>query len=142
MKKDHGSEIFFCYTPTSAGSQDRIAGVASGLNGNGQVVMNDDSDFLWIAGTFSAISNNADVTDTCLATVQITDTSDNTSVFIANQPLRNVFGTARFPFWLPKPITFAAKTTLNVVVSNLNSANPVDFFLTLVGTKRYTYPAS
>ncbi|MDE0853077.1 MAG: hypothetical protein OSA97_01465 [Nevskia sp.] len=138
MKKDHGSESFFCYTPTTPGSPDRIAGVASGGSGNGQIVMNDDSDFVWLVGTFSAISNNADVTASCLATVQITDTSDNTSIFISNQPLRNVFGTAQLPFWLPRPITFAAKTTLNVVVYNLNSANPVDFFLTLAGVKQYT----
>ncbi len=138
MKKDHGQESFFCYTPTTVGSPDRIAGIASTLSGNGQIIMDGDSDFEWLSATFSAISNNVDVTASVLATVQITDTSDNTSVFIAPQPLRNVFGSAQLPFWLPRPITFTSKTTLNVVVLNIFSANPVDFFLSLIGVKKYT----
>lgn len=137
-----GNVSFYQYTPVTQGYQCISQVAINGGQGVGQLIIDSGSDFCWVQGVFSAFANvggtYTDITAAVPATVQIVDSSDNVNVFSTNAAIRNAFGTAQFPYYLPEAITFLANTTLNVTVTNLSTAgNPVDFYLTLAGFKRY-----
>jgi hypothetical protein len=119
-----------------AGYQAKLTGVLSGASATDNIIIQADADFVIQYLTSTVISNNA-VLASPLATVQITDTRSNATLFDEPVPLLSVFGSAQLPFILPSPYRVVRSSTLVVTVNNLNSAAAVDYYLNFLGTKLY-----
>jgi len=70
-----------------------------------------------------------------LVTVMLTDTSSGRQLFDIDQPISNLFGSARQPYAVPMPRLIPAKTLLQVKVTNFDAASTYNLRFSFIGAK-------
>lgn len=98
-----------------------------------------DADFIWLqtaawvnianAGTTYYGENLPDIN------LLVTDTSSGRSLMNQPVPISSMAGSGRYPYNLPNPRLFAAKTLINLAATNLDTANTYNLWVTLIGVK-------
>lgn len=128
----------YYYTYSSGGPNTALAAVASGATATAQVNIQADAAFMIQALTAFAFNGTtfAEVTSP-IATVQVTDTGSGTTLFDVPQMLRNVFGTASLPLFLPTERVLSPNASLLITVNNINSANALTYQFSFLGQKLY-----
>lgn len=98
-----------------------------------------DSDFKWIKATVQADIALAAQTDSTrilpLVTVLIVDSGSGRQLSSNPVPLGNMFGSAEFPFILPIPRIFKARTNISLTFANYSAATTYNIRCSLIGTK-------
>lgn len=72
------------------------------------------------------------------ATVLITDLQSGRNWQNGATPILNIFGTAQRPYFYPQPRLMAANSALSVTVTNLDTVDDVDIWLTFSGYRFYS----
>jgi hypothetical protein len=109
---------------------------------NTQVInINADSDFQIEKLTFWADtalqSQTADTRFLPFATVLIIDTGSGRQFTDQPIPITSLFGTGEIPFVLKQPKILSARTSVSVLVANLDTANQIDVRLSFIGSKLF-----
>lgn len=107
----------------------------------GSVVIQADSDFILQKLVASARDGaTLFVPPDVQMTVVITDTGSGRQLVDGAVPLGNIFGSARFPFIMPTPRLFAARSTIEITLANISGAAAIAFEatrLSFIGFKAY-----
>ena len=121
-------------------------GLAPAAVANQSLTFDAASNFIWYYAAWSAY-NSAGNTGWTESTRQIPAitaliTPGDTSIQMMNQaaPLSHFFGSGEMPFVLPAPRELPARSTLSVLLTNLDSAITYDIYLSFIGVKRYLTP--
>lgn len=124
-----------------AGANNFLA--AGALNVPVQITIQSDAPFLIINQTYDANTANAARTIGNYvvpnASVILQDTGSGMQMMDQAVPIPAIFGTGQEPFMLPQPKFLAAKTTLQVLVSNYDAAAGYNIRLSFNGVKLYSY---
>lgn len=114
------------------------------LNGGGsdsqQIVIDNDADFDWHAGTYVAMADAVNYTDSTRIIPSVTvdiQTQDTQRLSNIALPLGAWFGDGRLPLVLPAVRRLARRTVVTFNVANL-SATTIDLWLVLIGKKVYS----
>lgn len=112
----------------------------SGGTGQQQIIIDNDADFDWHAGTFTASANPIqDYTDgarlipAVLLDIQTQDTQRISNIPV---PVANWFGDGRLPLVLPAVRRLARRTVVTFNATNRGST--VNLWLSLIGKKVYS----
>lgn len=124
---------FFTYTIN-------FTNLAAGATANGQIQLQNDSDFeLEKLSQFSDIAGAAQTADSRvlpLVTVQITDTGTGRQMFSAAVAIGAIMGDGQIPFVLPTTKRFTRNASLAFQVSNFSAATTyANVRLNLIGAK-------
>lgn len=94
--------------------------LGAGATASSNIVVQNDSDFLIVAGTLASrdTGTGAIQTDTPFL-VQLTDSGSGRNLFDAAQDAANIFGTAQRPAWWTLPKFIKGGSTLVVSLQNL-----------------------
>ena len=119
-----------------------LADLIAGATLNGSIEIQADSDFVWQKACYFA-STDLGVTQTFTTrvipsvTIQLIDTGSGRNLFELAAPIPSMFGIGELPFVLPIPRLFFARSTVQVQVSNFNTADAYDLRLSFIGYKAY-----
>lgn len=107
----------------------------------GQIIIDNDADFDWHAGTFTASADPVqDYTDSTRVIPAITldiQTQDTQRISNIPLPLGVWFGDGRLPLVLPAVRRLARRTVVTFNATNLGSAQ-LNLWLALIGKKAYS----
>lgn len=108
----------------------------------GNIQIQADSDFKWVAATFqadiAAAAYNAGDRPIPLVNLQIVDTGSGRQLFFNALPIETIFGSGQLPFILPIPRIFRARSSIALTMSNFDAAETYNVRLALIGTKIFT----
>lgn len=116
------------------------ASIAANGTQNGQINFQSDSVFVLQAQSAYFPTGNAITFNTLpVANVSIltTDTGSGKQLQSAAVPVFSIFGTGQFPFILPTPYLWAAKSTMTIQLANLDTATAYTPNLSFIGIKLY-----
>lgn len=108
----------------------------------GQINFQSDSVFILQAQSAFFATGNAITFSTQPAancSVLTTDTGSGKQLQSAAVPVFSIFGTGQFPFILPTPYLWAAKSTMTLQISNLDAATAYVPNFSFIGIKLYEY---
>lgn len=110
---------------------DFTAAIAASGNAVGSFTIQADSDFLWTKAAF--IQTGAGV-----PAILIQDTGSGRNLMNQAVPVASMFGTGQLPFILPRQRIFVARAVVNVTITNLDAANPINTLrLSFIGEKGF-----
>lgn len=125
----------------AAGAANALA--AGAVNVPVNVNIQADADFLILNQTYMANTlNAAQAAGTFVypnGTVLLTDTGSGYQMMDQAVPITSIFGNGQFPYVLPNPKLMPAKSTLQVLASNLDAAAGFNLWLSFNGVKLFTY---
>lgn len=128
------SRRFFIYTLN-------FAAVAPAAQPLGIIQIQADSDFLLQALAHTTDIAGAAITEATrplpLALATITDQGSGRFIMDAGVPIPSFFGDGRFPFMLPQPELFDARSAIGVQLNNYSAATTYNIRLAFIGTKIY-----
>lgn len=113
-----------------------ILALASAGASNDVIQVQTDSAFRIEALAAAVFVNNALVAAP-YSTVNIKDSGSDATLFDAETPIGNVFGTAQLPLILPTPYMVKPGANLQVNVTNVNSAAAASYYFAFIGSKIY-----
>lgn len=126
------AEDFFIYTLT-------FSALANGASAVQNLSIQADSDFVLQKLSFQADIAAATQTDSSrvvpLVSAVITDSGSGRQFSNSAVSIPTLFGTGEFPFILPQPKRFAARSTINVNLSNYSNATTYNIYLSFIGKK-------
>ncbi len=103
--------------------------------------INADADFRVEKLTFFADIGAAGQTESGivipLVSVMIVDSGSGRQLMNGAIPVPALFGNGRIPFVMKEPKIFAARTSVNVTVSNFDASNTYNLKLAFIGTKLF-----
>jgi hypothetical protein len=118
-----------------------FAGLASGASATQNINIQADSDFQVQKLTYLADVAAAGVTHSSrvvpLANVMILDTGSGRQLMDSAMPIPNIFGSGEIPFILSQPKIFAARSTVQVTVTNFDAAQTYNLKLSFIGVKMF-----
>lgn len=108
-----------------------------------QIGIQADADFLVLNQTYDCNTANAARTLNTLVVpnvlVTITDTGSGMQLMDAATPVTNIFGMGYDAYVLPSPKLFTAKSTIQVLATNIDAAAGYNLRLSFNGVKLYSY---
>jgi hypothetical protein len=117
--------------------------IAAGATLNGNFQVQADSNFRWEKAVYQCF-NAAAITNITIATrifpaatILITDTGSGRQMMSGAVPIPNLFGIAENPYILQQPKTFSARSTVNVTLTNFDTALGYQLRLSFIGTKLF-----
>lgn len=110
--------------------------LATATNTTGTSQIQADADFLLQALSFYCLdlTTNGQIVAPN-STIQVTDTSNGTTLFDQAIPIVNAFGTAQLPFLMPVPRLFTANSLISIALNNVVSTNAQYYAFTFHGRK-------
>lgn len=106
----------------------------------GNIAIAADADFVWLqTAAYVLIAANTGTTyyTELLPNINlvVTDTSSGRSLMNQAVPISSMAGSGRYPYSIPNPRLFAAKTLVNFAATNLDPANTYNLYITMIGVK-------
>ena len=121
--------------------EEDFGSLAAAASLTGAIVIQTDSDF--ILQKLTAMARDGATTfvpPDIQMTVLVTDTGSGRQLVDGAVPLGNLFGSARFPFIMPTPRLFVARSTIEITLTNISGAAAIAFEatkLSFIGFKAY-----
>ncbi len=117
--------------------------IAANGNATGNIQIQADSDFTWLASTYFAFSDGDPVQTVSdrlypSITMQITDSGSGRQLFNIALPVTSFAGDGALPYPLTTPRVFKARSNVQFAVSNL-AASATRLFFTLHGQKVFSF---
>lgn len=117
------------------------ANLTAGATATNQLPIQSDAPFLIQAQTYTANVAAAGQTASSatypIASVLITDTGSGMQLSNQPVPVTSLFGNGQFPFVLPEPLMLAARTNLQIAVTNNDAAQAYNLTLNFHGVKLF-----
>jgi len=126
----------FVYVPFTY--QIAFASLAAGASAVGQVVFQNDADFVVQAQAYYAFTANAPTISTYPypnVSVLLNDSGSGKNLSSLAVPIPSCFGDGQFPFVLPSPYLWAKKSVMNVTLTNNDGATAYVINLSFIGVK-------
>lgn len=124
-----------------AGANNALA--AGVINVPFQINIQADANFLLLNQTYAANQLNAAYNSGAVPVpnilVTLTDMGTSASMMDVGVPVQNIFGTGQFPYILPNPKLLMAKSSFQVLVTNIDAAAGYNLRLSFNGVKLKTY---
>lgn len=118
-----------------------FAAIAAGATVTNTINIQADADFVVQKLTYFADLAAAAQTDSGrvipLVSVLITDTGSGRQLMSSAVPVPNIFGTGEIPYILTQPKIFAARSNIQIQVSNFSAATAYNLKLSLIGVKQF-----
>ena len=119
------------------------ANLTAGATVTNQLAIQSDAPFLVQAQTYTANVAAAGQTASSatypIASVLITDTGSGMQLSNQAVPVTSLFGNGQFPFVLPEPLLLAARTNLQIAVTNSDAAQAYNLTLNFHGVKLFAF---
>lgn len=116
-------------------------GITSGSNGNGSFNVDNDSDFMWLKGTYFAAVADAQQQSATRevpgVTVTIKDTTSGRDIMNVPVAIPAMFGTGELPFILPVGKLLPKTATITVAFQNITDGDYSYLALYFHGQKLY-----
>ncbi len=117
--------------------------LTAGATVTNQLPIQSDAPFLVQAQTYTANVAAAGQTASSatypIASVLITDTGSGMQMSNQAVPVTSLFGNGQFPFVLPEPLLLAARTNLQIAVTNSDAAQAYNLTLNFHGVKLFAF---
>lgn len=130
------SDQFYVYDLT-------FPGVTTGATVPVSLQIDSLSNFLWRATTFFAYPDGATFTTPFIDnfirpfTLTLTDSGTGRQFFNHAVPIDDIAGIGKFPFVLPEPYLWAANSSIQAVLTNLDTNTWDNVHLSLIGKKTF-----
>lgn len=126
------------FIPVPFTYQAPFASLAAGASATGQVVFQNDADFVILAQTYYAFTANAPTQATRpypnVSLLQ-NDSGSGKNLSSFAVPIPAIFGDGQFPFVLPAPYLWAKKSVMNLTLTNNDGATAYVINLSFIGVK-------
>lgn len=116
-----------------------FSGLAASASATQNILIEASSSFLWQKSQFFADIALAAQTDSTrvipLVTVLIVDSGSGRQIMDVPVPIASLFGTGEYPYILPLPKLYVARTNIAITVQNFSAATTYNIRLSLTGMK-------
>jgi hypothetical protein len=115
--------------------------LAGGTSATQNILIEASSDFVWYKAEYFADIALAIQTDSTrvipLCTVLIVDSGSGRQIMDIATPIPSIFGDGKYPYILPQPKRYVARTNIAITVANFTAATTYNIRLSFSGTKLF-----
>jgi len=126
------SKDFFTYNAV-------FSALANGASATQNILIEASSDFVWQKSEYFADIALAAQTDSTrvipLVTVLIVDSGSGRQIMDVPVPISSLFGDGKYPYILPLPKVYSARSNIAITVQNFSAATTYNLRLSLTGMK-------